>query len=310
MRNHTGHARTAALRLLAGLAAIAAIGSAGCVPAQYSSAEYLEPEISDYDYLSEYGEWITVPHYGLVWRPYVVADWSPFYHGHWVWTDDGWAWVSYEPFGMLVYHYGYWDYSLRYGWVWIPDDMWSPARVEWYTYGDYCAWAPLPPPRMNWPDPWDPWDVDVWIVVPAERFTSEDVGRYRIRERNRDEAVAHGTAVKRPPSVRRVETATKQPISAIPMEKERVPIDRDVTKARSRSGRSGQPPLRKMVLPEREREKVDDHAPEIERKVLTPKKTEPQKERERKDQGAEPEKQQRREKEQKTREQKTDRGRG
>ena len=312
MRISNGCRQRRAGRLCAAILTIALAGAAGCVPAGYYSDDYLEPEISDYDYLAQYGDWISVPHYGLVWHPWVVEEWSPFYYGHWVWTDDGWAWVSYEPFGMIVYHYGWWDYSLRYGWVWIPDDVWSPARVEWYTWGDYCAWAPLPPPRMSWRDPWDPWDIDVWIVVPVDRFTAEDVGRYRVRERHRDEVVGHGTAVKRPPDARRIESATKEPVTRIPMERERIPIDRDVTKTRSRSGteRTKQPPIRKMVLPDREREKVDEHAPEIERKVLTPKKTEPEKEREKQDRDREREQQERREKEQKTKDKKTDRGRG
>ena len=100
------------MRLCAIILSAAAIGYAGCAPAGYSTAQYNEPQVSDYEFLSEYGEWISVPRYGPVWRPYVVADWSPFYYGHWIWTDGGWAWVSYEPFGLLVYHYGYWDLSL------------------------------------------------------------------------------------------------------------------------------------------------------------------------------------------------------
>lgn len=310
MRNDIRGASSPARRLAAGFLAAAVIGLAGCAPMQYSSPDYVEPEMSDYDFLAQYGDWITMPHYGLVWHPWVVDEWEPFYYGHWVWTNDGWAWVSYEPFGVIVYHYGYWDYSLRYGWVWIPDDVWSPARVEWYTWGDYCAWAPLPPPRMSWPDPWHPSDIDVWVVVPAERFTSEDVGKYRVKERQRDEAVASGTAVKRPPEFRRIESSIGKTVPTVQMQRERVPIDRDVTKTRSRSGteRTKQAPIRKMVLPEREREKVDEHATEVEKKVLTPRKTTP--ERETPDRTREREEQQQREKEQKTKEKKTDRGRG
>jgi hypothetical protein len=263
-------------RLLAVLLATAAIAYAGCAPAGYSTARYDEPQLSDYEFLSSYGEWVSVPHYGLVWRPYVVADWAPYYYGHWIWTDDGWAWVSYEPFGMLVYHYGYWDYSLRYGWVWIPDDVWSPARVEWYTFDDYCAWAPMPPPRMRWHDPWDNWDVDPWIVVPIDRFTDDDVGKYRVREKTRSEIVGRGTAVKDPPAILRIERATKAPVRQIRMERERMPIDLDIMKTPPKPGRPGKSPLRKMVLPAQEREKVNEHAPKVEREVLTPKKVQPE----------------------------------
>jgi hypothetical protein len=267
-----------AARPLAIIPAIALAVLAGCVPAEYSSADYVEPEISDYDYLARYGEWISVPHYDLVWRPYVVADWTPFYNGHWVWTDDGWAWVSYEPFGMLVYHYGFWDYSLRYGWVWIPDDVWSPARVEWYYFDDYCAWAPMPPPHMSWPAPWNDWDIGAWIVVPVDRFTSDDVGRYRVYRHTRDEIVGRGRAIKAPPDVQRVRTAAKEPLREIQMERERVPIDRDVTRTRPKPGRPGKGPLKKMVLPRAEREKIDEYSPKIEREVLKPKKEKEQKE--------------------------------
>ena len=251
-----------------------AIASAGCSPAWYAPSSSGEPVVSDYDYLARYGEWIEVSRYGPVWRPYVVADWSPFHHGHWVWTNDGWAWVSYEPFGELVYHYGYWDYSLRYGWVWIPDDAWSPARVVWYTFDGYTAWAPMPPPGMGWHDPWEPWDVPVWVVVPNERFTDEGVGNVRIRGIVDRSVVRPATARKRPPSVEKVRTRTKEPVREITIERERLPIDREVIRTRSKTVRRTTRPLKKMVLPDREREKVDDHSEEVKREVLAPKKQE------------------------------------
>ncbi len=123
----------------------------GCIPASYEGGGQ-EP-VNDVQYLESYGEWFEMPPYGFVWHPFVVRDWAPFSHGHWMWTNDGWAWVSYEPFGWLVYHYGFWDYRREIGWFWIPGDEWSPARVEWYTSDDYCAWAPLPPPTSSGPRP-------------------------------------------------------------------------------------------------------------------------------------------------------------
>jgi len=41
-----------------------------------------------------------------VWAPRAVAvTWRPYQVGHWVWTDDGWLWVSDEPYGWATYHY-------------------------------------------------------------------------------------------------------------------------------------------------------------------------------------------------------------
>src|ERR1044071_8591056 len=52
-----------------------------------------------YDDLAPYGHWIQRPSYGWVWTPRAVAaDWRPYDEGHWVWTEDGWFWVTDEPF--------------------------------------------------------------------------------------------------------------------------------------------------------------------------------------------------------------------
>ncbi len=98
--------------------------------------------------LNEYGEWVTVEGYGEVWRPYVSAEWRPFKYGRWIWSNDGWLWESYEPFGWIVCHYGNWYFDDEWGWVWVPGYEWSPARVEWYVTDHEIGWAPLlPPPR-------------------------------------------------------------------------------------------------------------------------------------------------------------------
>ena len=57
-----------------------------------------------YDSLASEGTWIQTQKYGYVWQPNVNdADWAPYTVGHWVYTDDGWTWVSDEPFGWAVY---------------------------------------------------------------------------------------------------------------------------------------------------------------------------------------------------------------
>lgn len=99
-----------------------------------------------YGSLRPYGEWIELESGFYGWRPVRVrAGWRPYMNGRWVWTDYGWYWMSYEPFGWAVFHYGRWYHDEYYGWIWIPDDVWGPAWVEWRSNDDYIGWAPLPP---------------------------------------------------------------------------------------------------------------------------------------------------------------------
>jgi len=99
-----------------------------------------------YNSLRPYGEWVELESGFYGWRPVRVrAGWRPYMNGRWAWTDHGWYWMSYEPFGWAVFHYGRWSRDDYYGWIWIPDDVWGPAWVEWRSNDDYIGWAPLPP---------------------------------------------------------------------------------------------------------------------------------------------------------------------
>ena len=99
-----------------------------------------------YSSLSPYGNWIEINDGVMAWQPFNVRrDWVPYQNGRWIWTNDGWYWDSYEPFGYIVFHYGRWYYDNYYGWLWIPDYDWAPAWVEWRYDNDYIGWAPLPP---------------------------------------------------------------------------------------------------------------------------------------------------------------------
>ncbi len=99
-----------------------------------------------YDNLSPYGEWIELEPSVVVWRPTAVSrHWKPYAMGEWIWTDQGWYWNSYEPFGWATYHYGRWFLDDYYGWVWLPDYEWAPSWVEWRHSDVYIGWAPLPP---------------------------------------------------------------------------------------------------------------------------------------------------------------------
>jgi hypothetical protein len=99
-----------------------------------------------YDDLAPYGNWVQRPSYGWVWRPQAVtSSWRPYQRGHWVQTEDGWTWISSEPYGWATYHYGRWYLDPEYGWEWVPGNEWAPAWVSWQEGGDYVGWAPLPP---------------------------------------------------------------------------------------------------------------------------------------------------------------------
>lgn len=99
-----------------------------------------------YEALAPYGEWIETEPGLYVWRPLNVYEgWRPYLEGRWVWTEYGWYWMSYEPFGWATFHYGRWYDDSFYGWVWIPDDVWGPAWVDWRYSDEYIGWAPLPP---------------------------------------------------------------------------------------------------------------------------------------------------------------------
>ena len=102
-----------------------------------------------YDTLSPYGGWVNVDGYGLCWRPTVVvydSGWQPYCdHGHWVYTDAGWYWLSDYSWGATTFHYDRWFRDPRAGWCWYPDTEWAPSWVTWRYSDDYCGWAPLPP---------------------------------------------------------------------------------------------------------------------------------------------------------------------
>ncbi|HTG31712.1 MAG TPA: DUF6600 domain-containing protein [Thermoanaerobaculia bacterium] len=99
-----------------------------------------------YDDLAPYGNWIERPSHGWVWTPRQVStSWRPYRDGHWIWTDQGWTWISDEPYGWATYHYGRWYDDPEIGWSWVPDDEWAPSWVSFQQGADYVGWAPLPP---------------------------------------------------------------------------------------------------------------------------------------------------------------------
>jgi hypothetical protein len=102
-----------------------------------------------YDSLSPYGTWIYADDLGWSWQPNVAVlnrDWAPYCNdGNWLWTDDGWYWASDYSWGWAPFHYGRWQLTSHWGWLWCPDTVWAPSWVTWRVHDSYCGWAPLPP---------------------------------------------------------------------------------------------------------------------------------------------------------------------
>lgn len=195
-----------------------------------------------FDALAPYGNWVSTPDYGYVWYPTtdVGPDWEPYTNGHWVWTDYGWTWVSYESWGWAPFHYGRWVYTDYYGWVWIPGTVWAPAWVTWYEGPDYIGWVPLPPDEQ--------FSLEVGIsfsnryyyipyrdvvFVPSHAFLSPRI-RDVVIPRSRNVTIIRNTrninniiiennrVINRGPDVKFVERATRVRIQKVNL------VDRDV----------------------------------------------------------------------------------
>jgi hypothetical protein len=140
-----GHPNFGGFQLCAG-------GQDTAPPDEVATAEGPEVETTTFQSaLSPYGQWVDVPGYGLIWRPYpavVGADFVPYgTAGHWVYTDAGWMWASGYSWGWAPFHYGNWVWAAG-GWGWVPGTVWAPAWVEWRYGGGYVGWAPLAPAGM------------------------------------------------------------------------------------------------------------------------------------------------------------------
>ena len=105
------------------------------------------PEQDEFDYnrgLAGHGRWVYI-HGERSFVPYAhTADWRPYQHGRWIWTSYGWTWDSYDPWGYVTDHYGYWRNHDSYGWVWFPfqERRWHPAVVSWFHTDQGIGWYP------------------------------------------------------------------------------------------------------------------------------------------------------------------------
>ena len=133
--------------------------------------------------LAPYGHWRTCS-YGDCWAPAVAAGWQPYSNGEWIYTDYGWTWVSYDPWGGDPFHYGSWTWVAGDGWVWVPGTIWSPAWVTWCYSDAFIGWAPLPPTFAFSAAGYfgSPFVASArnYVIVPANRFAGGNVSTARI----------------------------------------------------------------------------------------------------------------------------------
>ena len=252
------HLALAALQIAATLFSLSA---SGCFPmGAFRTRERVAVRADvtqEYDIpdLNMYGDWVVVAHYGRVWRPSVVEGWRPFYHGHWAYADEGWTWISYEPFGWITYHYGNWYPSPEFGWVWIPGHgTWSPARVQWVQYGDYVGWAPLAPAGVRWGRPWERSQFDVWAVVHTNDIDRDYIGRRRIARADIRFDAEHEKVFDQSPEPRMIEGRVQHKIEKVRINRETVVI--------------GKGEFHKVVVSDRERGRVDKYKASVERDVV------------------------------------------
>ena len=185
-----------------------------------------------YDDLAPYGDWEYLDDLGWVWQPRGVSrDWQPYTDGRWVWTDDGWTWISDWEWGWAPFHYGRWTYYDT-DWVWVPGLEWAPAWVTWRTGDGVIGWAPLPPRLPRYREVLvEPYWAERAIVLPPAAYCFVDLRMFlepRIHHyivpRYRNVTLVHVTqnitrytfvenrVVNRGPDVREVERFSHQPV--------------------------------------------------------------------------------------------------
>jgi len=216
--------------------------------AAYNS-DYPEYNVDD---LNQYGQWENVSPYGSVWSPSVVNNWQPFENGHWTYDGNDWVWVSYEPFGWIVYHYGSWDYSNDYGWFWIPgSEEWTSANVQWIDYGDYVGWAPRRSNNRSWSEPWNDNNVHPWMVVKMGDFNRENINSYRVSTVTRVNNVNQTPILRRQPDIKVVQRYVKDPIGIVKFEKEPVLNQTPPVRSNNPPVRNDNPTVRTETPPAR-----------------------------------------------------------
>ena len=112
--------------------------------------EEIEEELNDGDGQGFASDYVQEDGFVYVWKPSNTEEgWRPYMNGQWVYTTNGWMWVSNYRWGWACYHYGRWWKSANYGWVWMPGYVWAPAWVKWRIAENHIGWCPLSP-KAKW----------------------------------------------------------------------------------------------------------------------------------------------------------------
>lgn len=92
---------------------------------------YPDAYAAQFSYLGAYGNYYSVPGYGMMWQPYGMGPgWDPFMNGLWgMYPGMGYMWISPYPWGWAPYRYGMWNYVPGYGWGWMPGSVFTSYNV-------------------------------------------------------------------------------------------------------------------------------------------------------------------------------------
>lgn len=154
-----------------------------------AAVRYVSADMTGYEDLDQYGNWVEDREYGTVWFPRAVpVGWAPYRDGRWVWVSPwGWTWVDNSPWGYAPFHYGRWV-VVSGRWCWTPGrvvgrPVWSPALVGWVGGNNWNVSFSSggPAPAVGW-YPLTPRDRYVPAYRVSADFESRLVWNHRTNE--------------------------------------------------------------------------------------------------------------------------------
>ncbi|MFZ5806036.1 MAG: DUF6600 domain-containing protein [Verrucomicrobiota bacterium] len=104
-----------------------------------------------YDALQTHGTWEEIEKNIYAFKPHDAF--APYREGKWMYTDFGWMWMGVNSASWAIEHYGVWKQKDSGEWLWLPDDKWWPAPVQWRVSGDYVGWRPCVLDASGFPNP-------------------------------------------------------------------------------------------------------------------------------------------------------------
>lgn len=222
-----------------------------------------------HEQLTPYGRWVVAGSIGSVWVPRVSAGWAPYVDGEWVYTDYGWTWISYDPWGDVPCHYGAWAWADPYGWVWAPGTVWAPAWVTWAFTDDFIGWAPIPPTFALTVTGYAGAPVVVaqtrYVFVPTRSFVGARISTVRLpAERNATifPRAVKATAYKVSDGIVRTQGLPRSRVEKVTAKKiEPVPIARTQTRPTTLAAAGASKSTVRVALPAAERAHLAESGP-------------------------------------------------